>query len=1045
MPRMTFNLLSGLYAFVRLASGFRGFNSLQSQESQLGFLSVERIVVTGYYLAPKFILWRGLLLASCMLGLWAKAAAQTQSSTTASVRGEAYEQCKSFFSGSATDLPDSEENNAFLNSCGWRFYDYHEETDAGRAFTQAIGMAERRHDHPKLADALDGSGNVQRRALDFSDAEQLLQRALRLAEEIQDKEELAKVYISFGRLHADQGIPDENCSGGLRIVKLMQELHNPLQTAIANNNLGTCYNARGDYGAALPYFQQSLTALRQINEELKSATPLDNIGQCYWSLGDLSKAIETFRQSLTIREKYKDDVLIGKSLDSLGSVYLEQGNYAAALESLQNGFDLRTKSGALYDAAESLNNIATVYEAQGEYAQAALYLHRALKTAEKMGNRVLVAQLDTQLGEVYSLEGHYAQAFAALQLALQNSRAADDKVRLAAARYALGRVYLITGRLSAAREVLEQARDFYESTGTLTDLGNALVELAEVERREGQLTEGLDLAAHARDLGERVGSPELQWRSVAELGRLNAATGHREEAAKSFEDAIAVIEEERAQVAGREENRARFFSKRVAPYQERIALAISSGKVEDALYYAERSKARVLLDVIGADRVPLTTAMNEEERDGETKLRTTLASLNSQILVAGQGSSPDEKQLAALKQQRDEARLEFEQFESTVYSSHPELAVSRGTVPTFRAREAKTLLPVRSAAIIEYAALQDRTWLFLVTGSGVRVYRLALNNSQLIQQVEHFRQQLARRDLNITESTRQLYRQVLGPVDALLKDKTELVIIPDGILWDLPFQALQSRPDHYLIEDCTISYAPSLTTLREMMGSRRQPIQRQTLLAFANPTIGASVAGRRKITLMDEHLAPLPDAEIQAKSVAEVYRPDSQVFLGAEAREDRWKAEAPRYRILHLATHGVLDDRSPLYSYLVLSPSNNPTNPEDGLLEAWEIMRTRLHADLVVLSACETARGRISAGEAVIGLTWAFFVAGTPTTVVSQWKVESASSSALMADFHQRWKGGSSGLPKARALQMAAVKMLQSSNYSHPFYWAGYILVGDGR
>src|SRR5262249_48206288 len=158
--------------------------------------------------------------------------------------------------------------------------------------------------------------------------------------------------------------------------------------------------------------------------------------------------------------------------------------------------------------------------------------------------------------------------------------------------------------------------------------------------------------------------------------------------------------------------------------------------------------------------------------------------------------------------------------------------------------------------------------------------------------------------------------------------------------------------------------------------------------------------------------------------------------LGAEAREDLWKAEAPRYRILHLATHGVLDNRSPLYSYLVLSPSDSSRTPEDGLLEAWEIMRMRLHADLVVLSACETARGKISAGEAVIGLTWAFFVAGTPTMVVSQWKVESASSSTLMADFHQRWKGASSGLPKARALQMAAVKMLRSRNYSHPFYWA---------
>ena len=107
-------------------------------------------------------------------------------------------------------------------------------------------------------------------------------------------------------------------------------------------------------------------------------------------------------------------------------------------------------------------------------------------------------------------------------------------------------------------------------------------------------------------------------------------------------------------------------------------------------------------------------------------------------------------------------------------------------------------------------------------------------------------------------------------------------------------------------------------------------------------------------------------------------------------------------------------------------------------------MRMHLNADLVVLSACETAKGRVAAGEAVIGLTWAFFVAGSPATLVTQWKVESASSSVLMTDFHRHWKAGQR-VTKARALQLAAVQMLHSKNYSHPFYWAGYVLIGNGK
>ena len=146
---------------------------------------------------------------------------------------------------------------------------------------------------------------------------------------------------------------------------------------------------------------------------------------------------------------------------------------------------------------------------------------------------------------------------------------------------------------------------------------------------------------------------------------------------------------------------------------------------------------------------------------------------------------------------------------------------------------------------------------------------------------------------------------------------------------------------------------------------------------------------------------------------------------------------------MHLATHGILNDAAPMYSQIVLSQSDEG---EDGLLEAWEIMKLNLNADLVVLSACESGRGRVGAGEGVIGLTWALFVAGSPTSVVSQWKVESTSTSQLMVEFHRNLqsKTRKSRLSKAEAWQRAALKMLRTKNFRHPFYWAGFILVGDG-
>ena len=150
-------------------------------------------------------------------------------------------------------------------------------------------------------------------------------------------------------------------------------------------------------------------------------------------------------------------------------------------------------------------------------------------------------------------------------------------------------------------------------------------------------------------------------------------------------------------------------------------------------------------------------------------------------------------------------------------------------------------------------------------------------------------------------------------------------------------------------------------------------------------------------------------------------------------------------RVLHFATHGMLNNASPMYSHLVLAPGDKN---EDGLLEAWEVMALDLKADLAVLSACETARGRYGAGEGMIGLTWALFVAGVPSTVVSQWKVESASTRDLMVNFHRSLSSplgvGKPKATKTEALRQAALKVMKNPETSHPFYWAGFVLVGDG-
>jgi CHAT domain-containing protein len=155
------------------------------------------------------------------------------------------------------------------------------------------------------------------------------------------------------------------------------------------------------------------------------------------------------------------------------------------------------------------------------------------------------------------------------------------------------------------------------------------------------------------------------------------------------------------------------------------------------------------------------------------------------------------------------------------------------------------------------------------------------------------------------------------------------------------------------------------------------------------------------LSLRNASFVPLPETETEVQTLAsEVYRPgESIVHVGTAAREETVKSEMGKYRVLHFATHGVLDNANPLYSCIVLAPSSG--SKEDGFLEAWELMEMDLKAELAVLSACDTGRGRVGDGEGLIGMTWALFVAGVPTTIASQWEVPSESTTKLMVAFHR--------------------------------------------
>lgn len=928
------------------------------------------------------------------------------------------------------DLPDSAENSIRLSECGYGFTHDGAYDRAARVFEAALAMARRRADKPAIARALDGYGLSLGTLGQTDRAEPLLQESLALSEELHDNDGMAEASSQLGHLRTTKAQYDDARAYHLRSFELWQAIDNRRGMAVALNNVGATFRAVGDYLAAGEYFQRSLDGLEQLGDRRRRATVIDNLGRISRSLGDYTKGLELARQSLAIRESFNDREGIARSLTSLSEAYRAQGNYGAALASLRRGLDLFRGVGAVHSVAETLNNIAVVFESQGNYTQAVRYLRQSLSLNDaKVRSGSLAAEIHTHLGEAFFAEGSNVNAIRSLRRSLRICEASGFKPQAADARLVLARVYGRTGRLPLAAQTLQQVLDFRSASGDRTGRVDALIELADVHRRRGQLSQALAMAAEARDLADAMDLQDVRWLAMTTVGRIEAALHRIPEARASFDAAISSVEDMRLHIGAAEETRSRFFTDHLAPYQERIALALAASQTADAFYFAERSKARVLLDVIRGDRAPVTKAMTADERQREIGLRTALSSVNSEIRIATQTVPQSAARLDGLKRKRDATRLDYEDFQARLYDSHPSLRVSRAAAPVIRAAEAQQLVSDPAAAIVEFVAGRDRIHAFVIRRSDVRSFELASRPATLAVLIRKFRRELASRDLRAPASARALDAMVLGPMRAALAGATTLIIVPDGLLWDLPFQALQSPAARYLIEDAAVSYAPSVTVLRDTMRLHAETNGARTVLALGNPGTGSDA---------------LPETAAEVTQLSRIYGPSSRVYLGREAREDRLKAEAPGYRVLHLATHGVLDNASPLYSHLVLARPE-PGEREDGWLEAWEIMNLPLKADLVILSACETARGRVAPGEGVIGLMWSLFVAGSPATLVSQWQVDSASTTALMVAFHQEWSLGHDGASKARALQRAAVRVLRTRGFAHPFYWAGFILAGDGR
>jgi CHAT domain-containing protein len=908
----------------------------------------------------------------------------------------------------------------------------------------------------------------------------LCEIAKEAAKQLDDKKLLAFVFYKTGRMQFEQDNISTAIKEFLQSKTLFEEAHSPRDLIYILGELGALHIYSADYKKAEEYSEQSLALAASLKNGSEPAGALpDEYGTAFaWSnLGNVAKwkadydsALDDFRKSLELWRELRQRGFwsagnIADALVDIGHVYQVMGDHIQALNYLSQAMDTAKTLLDKGRTAAVLNDMGVLYIEQGDYLKASEFVNQSLKIFMQVNNRREIARNFLNLGVIDYRQGKHEVASQEFRNSLTRAKEIDAVEIIIAAQEGLGSVCQAQADYAGASAWFDKALSLAQTIGDKIRITELLWRKGQVFYSQGDYARSSTAANNAADLASQIRSPLMNYLALTLKGKAYRAQNEKALASESFAQGIEAVEHMRDQIAGAEKEQQLFFENRISPYLEMVSMLIQQGKAEEALKYAERAKGRVLLDVFRNGRINVNKSLSQTEQSEERRLYGEMVSLNTQIRGERMRQQPDETRIEELETRLQKARNSYEAFQAGLYATHPELRVKRGLFPAFTIEDAGEFVSDTRTTVLEYVVTDEQTFLFVLTRDAttrgkvnVGVYSININKSALSAMVERFRNVLSTNHPGFRQTGLELYDLLIKPAEPYLNNKTTVCIVPDDTLWNLPFQALQNARDKYLLELYAIYYAPSLQVLREMRkrsdslrslplseneqksDSSLSRVQTAQLYAVGNPALGGEALARAQ-TLRNSPFAPLPETENEVETLAaEVYgRQVSLVRIGSAAREGAAKTEMSKYRVLHFATHGVFDDRNPLYSYIVFASGGDSS--EDGLLEAWEIMDMELNANMAVLSACDSARGRVGAGEGLIGMTWALFVAGVPTTVASQWAVPSNTTAKLMVAFHENAKTVS----KAEALRQAPLQMIKDQRFRmKPYYWAGFVVVGDG-
>ncbi len=856
------------------------------------------------------------------------------------------------------------------------------------------------------------------RTHDYAAALEALPGTLAAAEAQGDSLAAAQAHLNLGRVLVRSRRVDE--AGAHLNAALAGALAAdiPAWEALAHLSLSVISRLVMDLDTSLHHREAALDAYVRADDRAGEARCLHYIGTIHVFKGDLTRAAGLLHRGEALAREIGDDERLSGCLGDLGGIAYLIGDYDNALarytEAILLADDPRRKGWYLL-------NSGSILAYQGRHEEALAIYADAQAAMIEAGDRRSESTLLQVQGQSLCELKRYDEGLARLDEAIAFAREWELPLDEAYAQHFKGFALLDLDRWDEAAAALAAADDLAAATGYFDITEGALIGRARASRGQGRPREALVHLEEAVDIVTSVrrrsgGSANLQSGFFSQVGR-------------SFDEMVSVL-------------------------AELHAAEPDAGHDRRAFDVAQMAKARSLLDLLAESEVDLRVRAGADYQAREAEILEGLAERHAALAAAAPDSAaPIEAEIADL-----DSRLDL--LEAELREADPRYAELRYPRPCTLARaQAEVLRP--GELLLEYQLGQEDSHLFAVTRDGFRVIDLP-PRAELEDAVRALLPLL--RDYNVTGPAaayyagpaRDLARRLLDPVAAELSAARRVVIVPDGALHYLPFEALPVRDGGgasyaelpYLVRELEVSYAPSISALQRLRDPAHAPPPATGLQVVADPvqssadqiSVFARVAGAAA-------LSPVPHVDEEIAALTGLGFAPTVLRRGTEASTAALATSpaAAGCRYLHFAAHGLFNEQSPAFSGLALSP--DPEAGDDGFLSVSEIFALDLDCAQVTLSACSSALGEAVDGEGLVGLTRAFMYAGARGVVAALWDIPGRGAAAFMADYYARLADGATS---AAALAGAKRTLLGAGeidglDLAHPALWAAFVLSGGGE